>query len=75
MVAVRRDDGVLLRDRRLHPDGHGLLAVVQVAEASDQLRLVERIGRDLHAAHQGHGAEEGEELLGGGFDGAGGRVA
>lgn len=70
VVAIGGDNGVLLRNRRLHPNGDGLLAVVKVAKPSDQLRLVERVGGDLHPAHGGHVVEEGEELLGSGLDGA-----
>ncbi|KAG5521065.1 hypothetical protein RHGRI_033578 [Rhododendron griersonianum] len=75
MIPVRRDDAILPGDRGLHPDGDGLLAVVEVAEAADELGLVERVGGDLHPAHGGHVAEEGHELGGGGLDGAGGGVA
>jgi len=68
MVAVGGDDGVLFSDGGLHADGDGLLAVVEVAEAADELGLVEGVSGDLHAPHQGHVAEEGEELRGGGRD-------
>lgn len=74
MVAIRRDYAVLPRDRGLHADRHRLLPVVQVAKPPDQLRLVERVGGDLHPPHPRHVAEEGEELLGGGLHGAGGRL-
>lgn len=70
VVAVGRDDAVLLGDRRLHADRNRLLPVVEVAEPADQLRLVERVGRDLHAPHRRHVAEEGHELPGRGLDGA-----
>ena len=75
VVAVGGDDAVFLCDGGVHADGDGLLAVVEVAEAADELGLVEAVGGDLHAAHDGHVAEEGEELGGGGGDGARGRVA
>lgn len=74
VVAVGGDDGVLAGDGGLHADGDGLLAVVEVAEAADELGLVEGVGGDLHAAHQGHVAEESDELGGGGGDVAGRRV-
>lgn len=70
MVSVRRDDGVSPGYRRLHPDGDGFLAVVEVAEPADEFGLVERVGGDLHPPHQGHVAEEGEELRRRGLDGA-----
>lgn len=75
VVTVGCDDAVLLRDRRLHADGDRLLPVVEVAEAADQLGLVERISGDLHAPHLRHVLEEGNELLRAGLDGAGGRLA
>lgn len=75
MVAVGGDDAVFLGDRRLHADGDGLLAVVEVAEPADQPCLVERVRGDLHPTHGGHVEEEGHELVGGGFDGAGRRFA
>lgn len=70
MVTVGGDDAVTARDGGLHPDGDGLLAVVQVAEAADELGLVEGVCGDLHAAHQRHVAEERDKLRRGGFDGA-----
>lgn len=75
VIAVSGDDAVLLGDGGLHADGHGFLSVVQVAEPADQLGLVERVRGDLHAAHRRHVAEEGEELLGRGVDGARRRLA
>ena len=74
VVAVGGDDGVGAGDGGLHADGDGLLAVVEVAETADELGLVEGVGGDLHAAHDGHVAEEGHELGGGGGHVAGGRV-
>lgn len=71
MVAVRGDDAVLLRDGGLHADGDGLLPVVEVAEPSDQLGLIEGVGGDLGAAHQGHDAEEADQLLASRLDGPG----
>lgn len=71
MVAVRGDDAVLLGDGGLHADGDGLLPVVEVAEPPDQLGLVQGVGGDLGAAHQGHGAEEADQLLRGRLDGPG----
>jgi len=70
VVAVGGDDAVFSGDAGLHADGDGLLAVVEVAEAADEFGLVEGVGGDLHAAHEGHVAEEGKELGGGGGDGA-----
>jgi len=70
VVAVGGDDAVLTRDRSLHPHRDGLLTVVEVAEAADQLGLVERVRRDLHPPHQRHIAEEREKLRPGGLDGA-----
>lgn len=46
-----------------------------MAEAADHLGLVEGVGGDLRAPHACHVAEEGEDLGGGGNDGAGGSVA
>ena len=68
VVAVGGDDGIGAGDGGLHADGDGLLAVVEVAEPADELGLVEGVGGDLHAAHEGHVAEEGDELGGGGGD-------
>jgi hypothetical protein len=68
VVAVGGDDGIGAGDGGLHADGDGLLAVVEVAEPTDKLGFVEGVGRDLHAAHEGHVAEEGDELSGGGGD-------
>ena len=75
MVAVGGDDAVLLCDRCLHADGDSLLAVVEVAEFTDQLGLVKRVSGDLHPPHRRHVAEEGRELLRGGIDGARRRIA
>jgi hypothetical protein len=74
VVTVGGDDGIRSRDGSLHSNGDGLLAVVEVAEPADELGLIEGVGGDLHAAHQGHVAEEGHELGGGGGDVAGRRV-
>lgn len=74
VIAVRGDDGIGAGDGGLHPDGDGLLAVVEVAEPADELGLIEGIRGDLHPAHHGHVAEEGEELGRGGGDVARGRV-
>ena len=74
VVAVGRDDGVGAGGGRLHAHRDGLLAVVEVAEAADQLRLVQRVRRDLRAAHGGHVAEEGGELARRGGHLARGRV-
>jgi len=68
VVAVGGDDGIGAGDCGLHADGDGLLAVVEVAEPADELGLVEGVGGYLHAAHEGHVAEEGDELGGGGGD-------
>lgn len=75
MVTVGGYDAVLFGNCGLHADGDGLLAVVQMAKPSDELGLVERVGRDLHPAHQRHVAEERHELFGRGLDGAGRHVA
>ena len=75
MIAVGCDDGVLLRQRRLHADAHSLLAVVEVAEPADELALVQHVGRDLEAAHEVRLREHVHDLrlarlhrLGRGFD-------
>jgi hypothetical protein len=47
VVAVGGDDGVAARDGGLHAQGHRLLPVVEVAEAPDELRLVERVGGEV----------------------------
>lgn len=62
MVTVSSDDAVLFGNRSFHADGDSLLAVVEMAEPSDEFGLVEGIGCDLHAAHEGHVAEEGHEF-------------
>ena len=51
VVAVGRDDGVILGERGFHADAHRLLAVVQVAEPADELALVQHVGRNLQPAH------------------------
>lgn len=68
MVAVGCDDGVGRGEGRFHADGDGFLAIVEVAEAADELGFVEEVGRELGAAEEGEGAEEGEEFGGGGGD-------
>jgi hypothetical protein len=70
VISVGGDDAVSLGDGGLHADGDGLLAVVEVAEASNEFGLVEGIGGDLHAAHDRHVVEEGEQLLRSGLHGA-----
>lgn len=74
VIAVGGDDGVRAGGGSLHADGDGLLAIVEVAEAADELGLVEGVGGDLEAAHEGHIAEEGHELARCGGDLARGRV-
>ncbi|KAG6541153.1 hypothetical protein Mapa_017450 [Marchantia paleacea] len=64
MVPVSGDDAVLGRQSGLHPHAHGLLAIVQVTKSPNELRLVERIGRNFHPPHAVHGLEEAHELLG-----------
>lgn len=44
VTAIGSDPGVPRAERRLHARGHGLLAVVQVAEAADRARLCCFIG-------------------------------
>lgn len=75
MIAVGSDDGVLLGDGRFHTDGEGLLAVVEVAEAADELGLVKGVGCDLHTAHEAHIVEEGEKLRRRRGDGSGRGIA
>ena len=41
MVTIRRQHGVIAGQRGLCANGHGLLAIVQVAESADELLLVE----------------------------------
>mmetsp|Transcript_22179 Transcript_22179/g.74620 ORF Transcript_22179/g.74620 Transcript_22179/m.74620 type:complete len:407 (+) Transcript_22179:157-1377(+) len=55
VVAVGGDHRVLPRDGGLHANAHGLLAVVQMAEAAHLLGLVQLVGGELHAAHRVHG--------------------
>ncbi|WVZ10150.1 hypothetical protein V8G54_014680 [Vigna mungo] len=70
VVAVGGDDAVLSGDAGLHTHGDGFLAVVEVAESADEFGLVERVGSDLHAAHEGHVTEKGKQLGGRSGDGA-----
>lgn len=70
MVTVGSDYAILFSNRGFHSDGDRFLAVVEMAESANQLRLVERIGSDFHAAHERHVSEEGEELLRCGLNGA-----
>ncbi|MQM00570.1 hypothetical protein Taro_033307 [Colocasia esculenta] len=75
VVPIGRDDGILAGDSGLHADGDGLLAVVEVAESTDELGLVEGVRGDLHPTHHGHFPEEPHELPGGGLDLPRGRLA
>mmetsp|Transcript_36159 Transcript_36159/g.87272 ORF Transcript_36159/g.87272 Transcript_36159/m.87272 type:complete len:242 (-) Transcript_36159:96-821(-) len=63
VTAVARDPRVLGIERRVDPRGHGLLAVVEVAESADRAGLVFVIAGDFHAAHGVHQFEVGEELV------------
>ena len=74
VVPVAGDDTVVERRRRFQSNDDRLLAVVEVAEAADLLRLVLHVGGDLEAPHAEHGLEELEQLGLGRGDGGGGRV-
>ncbi len=65
VVAVSRDALIALDRRRLQPDDHGLLADIEVAEATDQPHAVELPSPLLEAADQQHVAVESQELVGG----------
>jgi hypothetical protein len=54
VAAVRGDDAVLAVDGRAHADRDGLLADGEVAEAPDELGLVEHVAGLLHLAHRRH---------------------
>ena len=45
-----------------NPDGTGLLPIVQVAEALDEVFIVQKVGGNLHAPHAVHQFEEIQEL-------------
>mmetsp|Transcript_22786 Transcript_22786/g.58407 ORF Transcript_22786/g.58407 Transcript_22786/m.58407 type:complete len:416 (+) Transcript_22786:91-1338(+) len=62
VVAVRGDDGVLVGDGGLHALDDGLLPVVQVTEAADELGLVRHVGGDLHTPHAIHVLEKVQQL-------------
>ena len=62
VVSVSGDDGVASGERCLHADTHGLLPVVQMAEPTDELPLVQDVRGDFHAPHAVKVAEEGENL-------------
>ena len=63
MVTVRRDQAILARHTSLTARCNGLLAIVQVAEATNLSLLVQHVGQDLHSSHDSHLAEEAAELL------------
>nr|GMD27638.1 transcription repressor OFP7-like [Ipomoea batatas] len=63
VVPVSGNNAILSGNRGLHTYRDGFLAVVEMAKSANELRLVERIGGDLHPAHQSHIAEEGHQLL------------
>mmetsp|Transcript_11739 Transcript_11739/g.29944 ORF Transcript_11739/g.29944 Transcript_11739/m.29944 type:complete len:390 (+) Transcript_11739:777-1946(+) len=62
VVSVSGDDGVASGERCFHADAHGLLPVVQMAEPTDELPLVQDVRGDFHAPHAVKVAEEGENL-------------
>jgi hypothetical protein len=51
VASVGSDDSVVTVDGSLHTDRDGLLSNSQVAETSDHLLLVKRIGSLLHSSH------------------------
>nr|GMD28878.1 hypothetical protein Pyn_24018 [Ipomoea batatas] len=63
VVPVSGNNAILSGNRGLHTYRDGFLAVVEMAKSANKLRLVERIGGDLHPAHQSHIAEERHQLL------------
>lgn len=62
-VPVRGDPRVILVQRSLRACGNRLLAIIQMAEASNIPGLVLRVVGDLHAAHGVHLLEEGQQLF------------
>eukprot|EP00967_Tisochrysis_lutea_P034352 scaffold40992_cov33-Tisochrysis_lutea.AAC.6 len=62
VVTVRGDNGIIERHRRLDTHADGLLAVIEMAEAGDELALVQHIRRNLHAAHGIPAAVRGQRL-------------
>jgi hypothetical protein len=63
VVAVAGDDLVAFAGDRLHADGDGFLADVEMAEAADQAHPIQLAGPLLEAADQQHFAIPGEHLL------------
>ena len=63
VLAVRRDDRVLRRERLHRTDRDGLLADVQVHEAADLRRAVELDALLLEPAHPQHLAQQLEAVL------------
>src|SRR5690606_3095061 len=62
VVAIAGDDGVVVSDRRLHPDHHGFLADIEMAEPADQPHAVELARLLLEAADEQHVAVMLDEL-------------
>lgn len=63
VAAVGGDELVGWLHARLHPDSNGLLPNGQVAEAADELLLVQLVSRHLHAAHLDHLFVQLDEVL------------
>lgn len=63
VAPVRCDDAILARQAGLEARRHGLLPVVQVAEAADGARLVLHVAGDLRPPDQEHAAVVLHQLL------------
>ncbi len=67
VVAVSRYDLVALLERHLHPDDHGFLADIEVAEPADRAHAIKLPGLLLEAPDQQHLAQRCEFLFPGEF--------
>jgi hypothetical protein len=54
MVSVSSDEAVIEVESSFHAFRDGLLSVVQMAEASDELGLVQIVSSDLSPSHNNH---------------------
>ncbi len=62
MASVGREPAILFLKRHMNASGHGLLAIIQVAEATDVPRLVFVVARNLHPTHRVHQSVVREEV-------------
>ena len=66
MITVGGDEAIITSHTSLAAGSNSLLTVIQVAETTDFALLVQRIGEDLHSAHESHLVEQKSEFFLGG---------